>query len=78
MICLRQLSVGWPLIFGVAGSIGMIAAIPSVFAQSQVDREWMLFHQILYIGIGVGIVVFGIMFYALIKYREKPKKEGSP
>jgi len=26
------------------------------------------------IGIVVGIVVFGLMFYAIIKYREKPQR----
>jgi len=60
-----------------AVSIVSMAMFPSVFAQSQVAREWMLFDQILYIGIGVGVVVFGLMFYALIKYREKPVKEGA-
>jgi heme/copper-type cytochrome/quinol oxidase subunit 2 len=52
-----------------------IDALPSAFAQSsQVEAEWGLFTQILYIGIAVGIVVFGLMFYAIIRYREKPKK----
>lgn len=41
---------------------------------SQVDAEWALFNQILFIGIAVGIVVFGLLFYALIKYRERPAK----
>jgi heme/copper-type cytochrome/quinol oxidase subunit 2 len=47
------------------------------FAQSsQVAAEWGLFNQILLIGIVVGIVVFGLMFYALIKYRERPNEPG--
>ncbi|HKM76706.1 MAG TPA: hypothetical protein VJZ32_09820 [Candidatus Bathyarchaeia archaeon] len=44
------------------------------YAQSQVEREWALFNQILIIGIAVGIVVFGLLFYAVIRYREKPEK----
>jgi heme/copper-type cytochrome/quinol oxidase subunit 2 len=28
-------------------------------------------------GIAVGIVVFGIMFYAIIRYREKPQQSGA-
>ena len=44
-----------------------------IFAQSsQVAAEWALFNQILIIGIIVGIVVFGLMFYAIIRFREKP------
>ena len=49
-----------------------------VFAQSpEVSAEWALFNQILFIGILVGIVVFGIMFYAIIRYREKPNQTGA-
>jgi len=57
--------------------LGLIAAsFPSVSAQSpQVEREWALFNQILMIGIAVGIVVFGLLFYAIFKYREKPQKK---
>lgn len=55
--------------------LGLFAAsLPSALAQSpQVEREWALFNQILMIGIAVGIVVFGLLFYAIIKYREKPQ-----
>jgi heme/copper-type cytochrome/quinol oxidase subunit 2 len=52
--------------------------MPLASAQSsQVATEWALFNQILLIGIIVGLVVFGLMFYALIKYREKPQKAGA-
>ncbi len=53
--------------------------VPSVFAQSpQVSIEWAIFTQILYIGIVVGVVVFGMLFYAIIRYRDKtPKKAGT-
>ena len=55
---------------------GFLAALlPLASAQSpQVEREWALFNQILMIGIVVGIVVFGLLFYAIIKYREKPQR----
>ena len=47
-------------------------------AQSpEADAEWALFNQILIIGIVVGVVVFGLMFYAIIRYREAPRKGGS-
>jgi len=39
--------------------------------------EWALFNQILIIGIIVGLVVFGLLFYAIIKYREKPQQVGT-
>jgi heme/copper-type cytochrome/quinol oxidase subunit 2 len=55
----------------VAGSIPFVAAQPS-----QVAREWALFNEILLIGIVVGIVVYGLMFYAVIRYRERPAKAG--
>ncbi|HUK27766.1 MAG TPA: cytochrome c oxidase subunit II transmembrane domain-containing protein [Candidatus Acidoferrales bacterium] len=46
-----------------------------VYAQSpEVEAEWALFNQILIIGIIVGIVVFGLMFYAIIRYRDRPQK----
>jgi len=48
--------------------------LPLAHAQSQVEREWALFNQILIIGIAVGIVVFGLLFYAVIRYRVKPEK----
>ena len=52
--------------------------IPFVAAQSsQVAAEWALYNQIMFIGIIVGIVVFGLLFYAIIKYREKPQKEAA-
>ena len=55
-----------------------IRMTPSVFAQSpEVSAEWALFNQILLIGIAVGLVVFGIMFYAIIRYREKPQRTGA-
>jgi len=54
------------------------AALASAFAQSpEVSAEWALFNQILFIGIIVGLVVFGIMFYAIIRYREKPNQTGA-
>ncbi len=53
----------------------IVDALPPAFAQSSsVEAEWGLFTEILYIGIAVGIVVFGLMFYAIIRYRVKPKK----
>ena len=53
-------------------------SIPFAFAQSsQVEMEWALFNQILIIGIIVGLVVFGLMFYAIIRYREKPHQAGT-
>jgi heme/copper-type cytochrome/quinol oxidase subunit 2 len=55
-----------------------LSTLPSAFAQSpEVSAEWALFNQILLIGIAVGIVVFGIMFYAIIRYREKPRQTGA-
>ena len=63
------------LAIGTTGSLVCVARlIPFVFAESQAAREWGLFNQILMIGIGVGIVVFGLLFYAVIRYREKPQK----
>jgi heme/copper-type cytochrome/quinol oxidase subunit 2 len=54
------------------------SALPYAFAQSpEVSAEWALFDQILFIGIIVGIVVFGIMFYAIIRYRERPDETGA-
>jgi len=53
-------------------------ALPPAFAQSpEVSAEWALFNQILFIGILVGLVVFGIMFYAIIRYREKTPQTGA-
>jgi heme/copper-type cytochrome/quinol oxidase subunit 2 len=62
--------------------LALISAIlystPKAAAQSsQVTAEWALFNQILMIGIAVGIVVFGLMFYAIIRYRETPNRAGA-
>jgi heme/copper-type cytochrome/quinol oxidase subunit 2 len=55
-----------------------VCALPHALAQSpEVSAEWALFNQILFIGIIVGLVVFGIMFYAIIRYREKPQQAGA-
>ncbi len=55
-----------------------LISVPLVLAQSsQAKIEWDLFNLILIIGIGVGIVVFGLLFYAIFKFREKPQKEGA-
>ncbi len=55
-----------------------LLSVPVTFSQSpEVSAEWALFNQILMIGIATGIVVFGIMFYAIIRYREKPQKAGA-
>jgi heme/copper-type cytochrome/quinol oxidase subunit 2 len=54
-----------------------VCALPYALAQSpEVSAEWALFNQILLIGIAVGLVVFGIMFYAIIRYRERPGQSG--
>jgi len=59
-------------------SVICASAVPYAFAQSpEVSAEWALFNQILFIGIIVGLVVFGIMFYAIIRYREKPNQTGA-
>lgn len=60
----------------IAIIFGFLAAtLPLASAQSpQVALEWALFNQILVIGIVVGLVVFGLLFYAIIKYREKPRR----
>jgi heme/copper-type cytochrome/quinol oxidase subunit 2 len=58
--------------------VASLLTVPSTLAQSpEVSAEWALFNQILLIGIAVGIVVFGIMFYAIIRYREKPHRAGA-
>lgn len=52
-----------------------LSFVPLAYAQSsQVAREWALFNQILIIGIIVGLVVFGLLFYAIIRFRERPQK----
>lgn len=59
-------------------AVASLLTVPVTFAQSpEVSAEWALFNQILIIGIATGIVVFGIMFYAIIRYREKPQKAGT-
>jgi heme/copper-type cytochrome/quinol oxidase subunit 2 len=61
------------IVFGFLATL-----IPWASAQSmQVEREWVLFNQILMIGIVVGMVVFGLLFYAIIKYRVKPQRMGA-
>lgn len=56
----------------------VLFSVPLASAQSsQAAAEWALFNQILLIGIVVGIVVYGLMFYAIIKFREKPGKAGA-
>jgi len=56
----------------------LAAGVPCTFAQSpEVSAEWALFNQILFIGIIVGLVVFGLMFYAIIRYRERPEQRGA-
>jgi len=66
------------LVSTIAALILLIYMAPSAFAQSpEVSAEWALFNQILLIGIAVGLVVFGIMFYAIIRYREKPQRTGA-
>ena len=62
------------------GLIGLtlLFSMPFAAAQSsQVAAEWALYNQIMFIGIIVGLVVFGILFYAIIRYREKPQKEAT-
>jgi heme/copper-type cytochrome/quinol oxidase subunit 2 len=64
--------------FATLFAMSIAPLVPSVFAQSsQVEIEWRLFNEILIIGIIVGIVVFGLLFYAIIRYREKPVKSGA-
>ena len=66
------------LYYSAAFSLLMALVIPLGRAQSsQVEAEWRLFNEILAIGIVVGIVVFGLLFYAIIRYREKPAKSGA-
>jgi heme/copper-type cytochrome/quinol oxidase subunit 2 len=62
----------------LALSLSFAGSMPQAAAQSsQVAAEWALFDQILYIGIAVGLVVFGLLFYAIIRYREKPTNPGA-
>ena len=67
-----------PKLSALAGLFMFFFSIPFAFAQSsQVEAEWALFNQILIIGIIVGLVVFGLLFYAIIRFREKPQKTGA-
>ncbi|MGA2972043.1 MAG: hypothetical protein ABSE39_05390 [Candidatus Bathyarchaeia archaeon] len=67
-----------PKLSAFAGLFMFFSSIPFAFAQSsQVEAEWALFNQILIIGIIVGLVVFGLLFYAIIRFREKPQKTGA-
>jgi len=60
------------------GALGSLLTLPLAYAQSsQVSAEWALFNQILWIGIAVGLVVFGLLFYAIIRYRERPQRLGA-
>lgn len=64
----------FPLVLGLL----LLDSIPLGAAQSsQAAVEWALFNEILLIGIIVGIVVFGLLFYAVIRFREKPEKAGA-
>lgn len=62
------------LILIATSSIQLLEIIPLAFAQSIAARERGLFDLVLMIGIVVGIVVFGLLFYAVIRYREKSPK----
>jgi heme/copper-type cytochrome/quinol oxidase subunit 2 len=67
-----------PKLLALVGLIIFFFSVPFAFAQSsQVEMEWALFNQILIIGIIVGLVVFGLMFYAIIRFREKPHEAGA-
>ena len=67
-----------PKLSALVGLCFFLISIPFAFAQSsQVEMEWALFNQILIIGIIVGLVVFGLMFYAIIRFREKPHEAGA-
>jgi len=66
-----------PKLSALVGLCLFYFSIPFAFAQSsQVETERALFNQILIIGIIVGIVVFGLLFYAIIRFREKPHQAG--
>ena len=67
-----------PKLSALAGPFIFLFSLPLAFAQSsQVEAEWALFNQILIIGIIVGIVVFGLLFYAIIRFREKTPAAGA-
>ncbi len=64
--------------FSALATVLLLLSIPTTFAQSsQASAEWVLFNQIMIIGIIVGIIVFGLLFYAVIRFREKPQKPGA-
>ena len=66
-----------PKLSALVGLCLFFFSIPFAFAQSsQVEMEWALFNQILIIGIIVGVVVFGLLFYAIIRFREKTHEAG--
>jgi heme/copper-type cytochrome/quinol oxidase subunit 2 len=66
-----------PLLATLAIVVSFLYA-PLAAAQSpEVHAEWALFNQILVIGIAVGVVVFGLLFYAIIRYRDRPQKVGA-
>jgi heme/copper-type cytochrome/quinol oxidase subunit 2 len=66
------------LILATLTTLLSLLSVPLAAAQSpEADAEWALFNQILTIGIVVGMVVFGLMFYAIIRYRERPQKGGA-
>lgn len=55
-----------------------ISQLPLTYAKSsQAAIEWALFNEILLIGIAVGIVVYGLLFYVIIRFREKPATAGA-
>ena len=67
----------WLRLTALAVSLVSFLSFPSAFAQSsQVAAEWALLNQILMIGIVVGIVVFSLLFYAIIRFRERPQRPG--
>lgn len=64
----------------VSTALAVLASLnlPSAFGQSpEVSAEWALFNQILMIGIATGLVVFGIMFYVIVRYRERPEQRSA-
>jgi heme/copper-type cytochrome/quinol oxidase subunit 2 len=62
----------------LALSIALAESVPRAAAQSsQAAIEWGLFHEILFIGVIVGIVVYGLLFYVVIKFREKKVRAGA-
>jgi heme/copper-type cytochrome/quinol oxidase subunit 2 len=65
-------------VLAILSVLSLIDYFPLAAAQSsQAAAEWGLFNQILMIGIAVGVVVFGLLFYAIIRFRDKPQKTGA-